>query len=249
MIIGGAGILSVNFKFMKFLKKIFAALTETLSLRYSNSKRYYAQDGEDATLFSFYETKGDYKGFYVDIGAMHPYRFSNTQMFYDRGWRGINIDATPGVMKLFRRKRPRDINIEAGISDTYGTADYYNFEEGAFNSFNKIISETRIENGIRLKEIIKIDTFPINDILEKNLPLGQKIDFITIDVEGLEELILKTLDFSKYAPDYLLVEELSFVTRDFSEYRTPISDIATAKGYIPLAKTQRTVIFRKKDDN
>lgn len=74
-------------------------------------KNFYSQDGEDTLLTAFYESQPEYKGFYVDIGALHPLRFSNTQIFYDRGWHGINIDATPGSMKLFNKVRPNDINI------------------------------------------------------------------------------------------------------------------------------------------
>ena len=55
-------------------------------------------------------------GFYVDVGAHHPIRFSNTFRLYRKGWRGLNIDANPGSMKRFHHTRPRDINIEAAVS-------------------------------------------------------------------------------------------------------------------------------------
>ncbi len=58
---------------------------------------------------SFYDSNPHYKGFYVDIGAHHPFRYSNTQFFYEKGWRGINIDATPGSMDRFKDFRPEDI--------------------------------------------------------------------------------------------------------------------------------------------
>jgi hypothetical protein len=61
-------------------------------------KRFYSIDGEDAILDSLYEGKPKYKGFYLDIGAYHPLRYSNTHYFYEKGWNGINIDATPGSM-------------------------------------------------------------------------------------------------------------------------------------------------------
>src|SRR5580658_8816405 len=91
----------------------------TLSQPARRRKRYFrhsfSQEGEDMILASFFEGKKN--GFYVDVGAHHPKRFSNTHHFYIRGWRGINVDATPGSMKLFRRTRPDDINIEAAVSD------------------------------------------------------------------------------------------------------------------------------------
>ncbi|MFA7355121.1 MAG: SAM-dependent methyltransferase, partial [Sulfurimonadaceae bacterium] len=70
----------------------------------------YSQEGEDMILRRLFEQQPN--GFYVDVGAHHPKRFSNTYFFYKKGWRGINIDAMPNSMELFNKIRPRDINIE-----------------------------------------------------------------------------------------------------------------------------------------
>jgi hypothetical protein len=59
----------------------------------------YSQEGEDMVLYRTFETVKE--GFYVDVGAHHPDRFSNTYKFYKQGWRGINIDAMPGGMDPF----------------------------------------------------------------------------------------------------------------------------------------------------
>jgi len=67
----------------------------------------YSQEGEDMILRRLFEKQ--LTGFYVDVGAHHPKRFSNTYFFYKQGWHGINIDAMPGSMKLFEKIRPRDI--------------------------------------------------------------------------------------------------------------------------------------------
>jgi hypothetical protein len=78
------------------------------------ARESYSQEGEDMLLERFLEHR--HSGFYVDVGAHHPRRFSNTYRLYRRGWRGLNIDANPGSMALFRHVRPRDINIEAAVS-------------------------------------------------------------------------------------------------------------------------------------
>ncbi|MDR1982620.1 MAG: FkbM family methyltransferase [Holosporaceae bacterium] len=214
----------------------------------SYKKHYYSQDGEDVLLDAFYADKPDYKGFYVDIGAFHPLRFSNTQIFYEKGWRGINIDATPGSMEEFQKLRPLDINIEAGISDKQKELEYFSFEEPALNSFDKSISEERIANGWKLKQTIKVKTYTINDILEKPSPPNQLIDFISMDIEGLELSVLNTLDFEKFAPRFFLIEELNFVEKDFLYYeQSPVYRLLRSKGYIVVAKTMRTVIFAKSD--
>ncbi|MDR2646352.1 MAG: FkbM family methyltransferase [Holosporaceae bacterium] len=234
---------------MKFYKLIKNQIVKEDNSNYR--KYYYSQDGEDVLIKAFYDGQcggrgggGTYKGFYVDIGAHHPLRFSNTQIFYENGWRGINIDATPGSMEEFRKLRPFDINIEAGISDCYGEMEYFSFEESALNSFCKEISDERINNGWKLKETVKIKTYPINDILGKHLPKNQRIDFISMDIEGLELAVLGTFDFERFAPKYFLIEELNFVENDFMSYHEfPVYQLMRQKGYIVVAKTMRTVIF------
>jgi hypothetical protein len=99
-------------KIGKFIKSV---LPQIAYLRIS-----YSQDGEDRVLQSFFETRNKYKGFYVDIGAHHPYRFSNTAIFYAKGWSGINIEPTPTLIQAFYKYRKRDINLNIGIAEQNG---------------------------------------------------------------------------------------------------------------------------------
>lgn len=208
----------------------------------------YSQDGEDMVLASFYEEKPDYKGFYVDIGALHPFRFSNTQYFYEKGWRGVNVDATPGSMVEFTKFRPEDINIETGISVDGKDLTFYSFEEKALNSFNEEISKERIEKGWKLKEKITVKTLNLNDLLNEYLPENQKIDFMNLDVEGLDFDILKSLDWKKYKPDFLLVEDLNLVDGDLVQNgNTEMYAFLNNLDYELIGKTMRTLIFKNKN--
>src|SRR5258706_13433154 len=83
----------------------------------------FAQEGEDQLLQRFFY--GRERGFYVDIGAHHPRRFSNTCVFYDKGWRGINIEPNPEAIQSFICERPGDINLCCGISDHKGEMKYF----------------------------------------------------------------------------------------------------------------------------
>ena len=109
-------------------------------VRLAIGERSYSQEGEDRILARLFESSG--QGFYVDVGAHHPMRFSNTFLFYRRGWRGVNIDATPGSMRLFDRYRSRDTNIESGVGLTTGVVPFYVFNEPALNTFDRELSET-----------------------------------------------------------------------------------------------------------
>ena len=114
------------------------------------SQMSYAQEGEDLILNRFFNNKKT--GFYIDVGAHHPKRYSNTFSFYKKGWRGINIDAMPGSMSSFNKQRPEDINIEVGVSKTEQVLTYYIFNELALNTFSE--SEAKKKDGLRSYKII-----------------------------------------------------------------------------------------------
>lgn len=166
----------------------------------------YSQEGEDIILDNLLEGKS--KGFYIDIGAYHPFRFSNTMRFYGRGWHGLNIDATPGSMKTFNKYRPRDINVEAAISDEGGKLAYYIFEEGALNTFDADSLERLKEHGYIPLNKIFVETYSIMDILDKYLKEDQEIDFMDIDIEKFDEKVISRMDFSRYKPTIIMIENL-----------------------------------------
>jgi len=126
---------------LEILKKTVAVLlpgrikdhiANYLNDKFRNS---FSQEGEDMILQRIFSGKND--GFFVDVGAHHPTRFSNTYLFYLKGWRGINIDAAPGSMTAFRKVRPADINIECPVSDKSDIATFYIFNEPALNTFSE----------------------------------------------------------------------------------------------------------------
>ena len=91
----------------------------------------YSQEGEDLILKRIFGEKKN--GFYVDVGAFHPFWISNTNIFYKNGWNGVNIDAMPSSMALFDKFRPRDINLECPISDENKILTYCGFNDPALN--------------------------------------------------------------------------------------------------------------------
>lgn len=205
------------------------------------SAKSYSQEGEDMVLRRFFENKS--KGFYVDIGAHHPKRFSNTYYFYKRGWRGINIDATPGVMGAFNKIRPADINIEAPISSKRQTLTFYMFNEPALNGFSKLLSQQRnnTSQAYNITRTIDLDTFTLSEILAKHLPKGQPIDFMSIDVEGLDFDVLLSNDWSQFRPKVILVEILSINLDEVLNHE--ITKLLKSEGYLILSKTMNTVFF------
>ena len=212
------------------------------SILSSYFNKSYSQEGEDMVL---HRMIGNIKnGFYVDVGAHHPFRFSNTYFFYQKGWRGINIDAMPGSMDAFNAKRSRDINLEVAVAEKPEELTFYIFEEPAINSFDKELSEKRIQNGDRLIEKKVIQTQTLEQILDKNLPPNQTIDFISIDVEGLDLMILKSNNWKKYSPKIVAVECLGFDL--ISIQNDAVYKFLVEQGYVLVAKTVNTCFFQIK---
>lgn len=180
-------------------------------------------------------TRDSRLGFYVDIGAHHPFRFSNTYALYKAGWSGINIDPMPKSMEKFRRFRPRDINLEIAIGASQDIKPYYIFEERALNTFDESLARDYARLS-RLVDVISIPCYPINAILARYA--SAPIDLLSIDVEGQDMAILSTLDFAVYAPRVVLAESFS---QDLM--RDPLVSFMQTKGYNLLAKTTRTCIF------
>lgn len=205
-------------------------------------RRFYSQAGEDMLLSLYYEGK-KHKGFYVDVGAHHPYRFSNTAFFYRRGWRGINIEPTPSLFKAFPRLRRRDINLNVGIGNGEKLT-FYVFNEGALNTFDPEIARSRdgsYDGKYRIVGRIEVQTRTLADILDKHLPAGTPIDLLTIDVEGMDFDVLKSNDWTRYLPQFILVECESSLD-DLAD--DEIYQFLHGKGYSIAGRTLYTTLFR-----
>lgn len=223
----------INIKSLKNLKKYFGY--------FKYKKTSYSQEGEDLILDRLLNEKAN--GFYVDVGAHHPTRFSNTYFFYKKGWQGINIDATPGSMKAFQLVRPRDINLEIPVSEVEGEIEFYEFDEPALNGFSREISLDRSNNtNFNLIGTRKLRTQRLDKILSKYLPDSKKIDFLSVDVEGLDLEVLKSCDWDKYSPGFVLVEILDVSFE--SVHINPIYQFLKSKNYELTANSLNTYIFR-----
>ncbi len=201
--------------------------------------RCYGQDGEDLILNRLLE--GQPIGFYVDVGAHHPVRFSNTYLFYQRGWRGINIDAMPRSMKKFKKMRSRDINIECGVAGTAGKLVYHQFNEPALNTFDANEAEHKNKPPYQMIGTVEVAVERLDALLARYLPPGQQIDFLSVDVEGKDEEVLRSNDWSRYRPRFILAETLR--TDMLSMGNCPVVQFLRSVGYKPVGKAYNTSFF------
>jgi len=192
-------------------------------------KESYSQFGEDIIINKYFKS---FIGTYVDIGCYHPIKYSNTALFYKKGWNGTNIDLNQTSINLFNFSRLRDKNILACLSNKEEWVDVYlDNEFSALNSTNK----ENIKN-------FKIKNFKKNRIKSKIFPkiIKKKFDFLNIDCEGNDYKILKTINLQKYKPKLICVE----VSK---ESKKSIYNYLNSNNYEILAVRSLSHIFKYKN--
>jgi FkbM family methyltransferase len=205
----------------------------------------YAQEGEDIILLRLFGNA--YRGFYVDVGAQHPQRFSNTCALYERGWRGINIDADPAAIDAFRRERPQDINLPLGVLQTSGNSTLHIFSDPALNTFDEALAREREElPGYRLVEKRDVATDRLDSILARHLPQGSAIDILNVDAEGRDLEVLRSNDWRRFRPRCVLVEARIGGLDELGS--NPTNIFLSEQGYRLYAKTVNTLIYVPRDE-
>ena len=166
------------------------------------SKKNYSVFGEDKFIERYFRNKP--KGFYIDVGCYHPLDGNNTQLLYKKGWNGINLDINYYSIELFNFLRKGDINIHSGISNKKNRLTmYYRKEINMLNTLDEKIAKMNFRNGYKKKNI-QVNT--LNYFISKYFKKLDMIDFMNIDVEGVELNVLKSLNFKIYKPKLICVE-------------------------------------------
>ena len=158
------------------------------------NRKTYSQFGEDLFIESFF--KDQKTGKYVDLGAFHPMRLSNTYLLYKKGWSGTNVDLNPIAIDLFNIARKKDKNICSLLSDQDNVLKetYFDHEWSAANSIVP-------DNALSFKKKMKTSTF-------ENL-INNNFDFLNIDLEGHDYNVLKTINLNKFHPKLICIEILT----------------------------------------
>ncbi len=211
-------------------------------------KSSYSQSGEDLIIDHLFQELEIEKPSFIDIGAHHPRYINNTFLFYKKGSRGINIEPDPELISRFQSMRSDDVNLNIGIGESEGEADFYIMNEPALNTFLKEEAErTMKENSnYKIQEIKQIQISSISSVIQKYCN-GKFPELLSIDVEGLDEIILKSINYGGVAPTVMCVETLSFSTKGRGRKNVELIDFLKHKGYMVYADTFINTIFVKED--
>jgi FkbM family methyltransferase len=204
----------------------------------------YAQQGEDLTVTDLlHKTFKIDKPVYLDIGAADPVAASTTYLLYQTGGHGVLVEPNPYFVKRLKSRRPNDVVVAAGVGVTdQAEADYYVLKQHPMlNTFSKEQVEFRQQGYAEsvVEKVLKIPLIGINQMIEQYLG-GRAPDFLSIDIEGLDLAVLKTLDFAKYKPAAICAEAfLQTKPGTTSE----IVEFLCSKGYIVRGATLNNTIF------
>lgn len=183
---------------------------------YRRFKTSFSKSGEDVQLWQL--LKKD-KGVFVDIGAHHPIFGNNTYFFYLRGWRGINVEPNPKFEPLYKKFRKGDFFYPGGIAYLDGELEYFELESNVRNTFSKkYIKDFSLEKDVSNTKLLPVKRLSV--LFENYLAEPYSIDFMSIDVEGMELEVVTSNDWSKFRPKFILLETHNPLTEDLESELT-----------------------------
>ena len=167
------------------------------------NRSQYSQWGEDLSILKFFKDKKN--GIYLDVGCFHPLMYSNTCLLFKNGWSGINIDINPTSIDLFKILRPLDFNICTALNEYEKEFKvYFDHPFSPVNTLDKSFFDSNKSNFFKDVSFKIIKSKSIDEIL--NLSKYKEIDFLNIDVEGLDLQVLVQLVPNKLKPSLISIE-------------------------------------------
>jgi FkbM family methyltransferase len=161
----------------------------------------YAQNLEDIAL---YRALRDVKnGFYIDVGAYRPEEHSVTKLFYDRGWRGVNVEPCQPWFDELVEQRSRDVNIRAAVSSVEGCVRLYDVVGTGLSTSVDAYADNYRTKGYEVRPLT-VETKTLASICDQYAT--KEIHFLKIDVEGNEREVLLGADFKRYRPWIVMME-------------------------------------------
>lgn len=209
--------------------------------------KFVSQTGEDMILEYIFRMFGIdvSKRTYLDLGANHAKFLSNTYYLYQKGARGVLVEANPALLGELKLFRGEDIILNRCVSAQGGeTVDFYVISGDGLSTPDREQAETalRINPELSIEQVVKVETITPNEILERYFD-GAPL-FMNVDIEGNDLQILKSIDFDAHRPMVISVEMIPYRTSlVVGEKNQEILDLMAEKDYVEYAFTGINSIF------
>jgi FkbM family methyltransferase len=194
----------------------------------------FSQCGEDIIIDFVARQCGIEINSYFDIGANHPFEYSNTHLFYSRGACGICVEPIPSMADEFRLARPKDTVVTNVISSVTDPLVFYVLSPSTLSTLDPLALERALQTpGAVLVDKIKVYPISLNTLFEQHgVP-----QLLCIDVEGGDMDVLSTWDMNRYRPPLLCVEDLEYTTSRSARRPLGVTDLLLQNGYMLFANT------------
>ena len=209
-------------------------------------KMSYSQCGEDLIVRFIFDALKIHSPTYIDIGAHHPTYLNNTFSFYAQGARGVNVEPDPKLIREFHEKRPRDSNLNIGVGDKDGSMPFYVMSSRTLNTFSEAEARAMEKEGkVAIEEVVSIPVRSIDSVLDEYFPVAP--DLVSIDIEGFDLIVLRSLDFARHRPKVICAETLSYSSKREGGKIPEIAELMQDNGYFAYADTHINTIFLDKN--
>lgn len=181
----------------------------------------YAQNFEDIMLW---RALGDIRsGFYIDAGAASPTDGSVTKLFYENGWRGINIEPNPAYFQQIEKDRHRDINLQMGLGEIPTEMLLHEIAETGLSTFVAEVADEHRARGYSVHER-RVQVTTLKEIWREFVK--GDVHFLKIDVEGFEAPLIRGNDWNSNRPWIVIVESTRPLTQIecFAEWEPILTD-------------------------
>ncbi|GAX13813.1 hypothetical protein FisN_30Lh109 [Fistulifera solaris] len=226
-----------------------------------------SQSGEDFVLLRWFN--GLCQGTFIELGALDGIKFSNSYLFeFALQWQGLLVEITPPSFAALQKNRPNNVLVHAGVCEQRQTIHYYNStaNKTAVPGIVEFASpQFRQRWWPDLKadwsNSVEMECIPLQEIIEEHYVPAIKrkqhihnstsrvattttneavhFDFLSLDVEGAEDQVLRSIDFDKVSFGIVLLE-----ADDYNELKNlAVRVFLESKGYLFLKSEQRSYWF------
>jgi len=201
----------------------------------------YSQDGEDILLKKLFPKRS---GVYVDVGANHPFKLSNTYLLYRDGWRGICVEPMPFLYSALAKWRSKDVCLNMGIGRQRGELKFHVMHPHVLSTFREDAAAELIASGRGLEvECINVQVLPLSIVLDKYLN-KRSVDLLCVDTEGFDFEVLSSNDWARFRPEIVLVEKGS---PGLGKTIDPVAKLLESNGYMKIEQTLHNDFYQRRE--
>lgn len=203
----------------------------------------FSQSGEDRIVKWVLDVLGIERPRYLDIGAHHPRRLNNTYLSYTLGGSGVLVEPNPHWSALQRRERPRDVCLNLGVAGGGSSSlPFYVMRSDTLCTFSQAEAFRMVAECE--EEILEVKPIPVaTPATLQSEHFGDGLNYVSLDVEGLELEILRAFDFEANRPEVFCIETLSYAIDGTGVKAEGLIRLMESAGYVVHADTHINTIF------